>query len=144
MNKIYTIGFTRKQAEEFFGLLNEHSIDLVLDVRLNNASQLAGFSKYPDIKFFVETICDCEYIHDDNFAPLATTLQRFRSQQIPWEQYKKEFKEVMAQRDISNYIRQNYSDYLDKKIALLCSEATSEICHRKLIAPYFGVEIEHL
>ncbi len=91
MKKVYTIGFTKKRAEEFFGLLNEHHIDLVLDVRLNNASQLAGYTKFPDIKFFVETICHCEYIHDDNFAPLLATQQKFRSHTISWEQYSQEF-----------------------------------------------------
>lgn len=69
MECIYTIGFTKKSAKKFFGLLKENQIELLLDVRLNNTSQLAGFSKYPDIEFFLNEICQISYISDTHFAP---------------------------------------------------------------------------
>ena len=75
-NNIYTIGFTHKTAEDFFTILKKSGTSTLIDVRLNNTSQLAGFSKYPDIRFFLEQICNIKYIHDIKFAPeeLCTTL----------------------------------------------------------------------
>ncbi|MEG0566355.1 MAG: DUF488 family protein, partial [Hungatella sp.] len=69
MDKIYTIGFTKKSAEKFFDLLIRNNISIVLDIRLNNTSQLAGFSKFPDIKFFLEKIGGIDYLSDIRFAP---------------------------------------------------------------------------
>ena len=78
MIKIYTIGFTKKTAEQFFSILNDNHIDIVVDVRLNNSSQLAGFSKYPDIEFFLDKICSIGYKHDLHFAPSESTLTRYK------------------------------------------------------------------
>lgn len=78
MDKIYTIGFTQKDANYFFETLKPNDIGLVLDIRLNNSSQLSGFSKYPDIKYFLKKLCTIDYIHDTKFSPTESTLKRYK------------------------------------------------------------------
>ena len=78
MKTLYTIGFTKKTAEEFFYLLEKNRVATVIDVRLNNTSQLAAFSKFPDIKFFLRKIINTDYIHDLNFAPSENILNRYK------------------------------------------------------------------
>ena len=82
MNKLYTIGFTKKNAEKFFELIRKNDITLLVDVRLNNTSQLAAFSKYPDIEFFLKEICSCDYKHEILFAPEDSTLSRYKKKTI--------------------------------------------------------------
>lgn len=137
MECIYTIGFTKKSAKKFFGLLKENQIELLLDVRLNNTSQLAGFSKYPDIEFFLNEICQISYISDTHFAPEEWLLKEYKSKKIDWNQYVKFFDKIMDERDITNYIKHNYTAYQDNRICLLCSEEKAENCHRYLVAQKF-------
>lgn len=144
--EIYTIGFTKKSAEEFFEILKKAGIGLVLDIRLNNTSQMAGFTKRNDLEYFVREICDADYIHDTNLAPTQDILDRFRKKEIGWEEYEAEFLELLKDRKIE--------DTLDKKIfskptVLLCSEPTADSCHRRLVAEYLRdkweqIEIVHL
>lgn len=147
MIKVYTIGFTKKTAKQFFSILTENNIDTVVDVRLNNLSQLAGFSKYPDVEFFLDKICSIGYKHDLHFAPKDSTLTRYKKKQISWDEYEKEFAQTMLERNITEYIKANYSS--EGSICLLCSEPTPENCHRRLVANYFKeilneVQIIHL
>ena len=147
MIKVYTIGFTKKTAKQFFSILAENNIDTVVDVRLNNSSQLAGFSKYPDVEFFLDKICNIEYKHDLHFAPKDSTLTKYKKKQISWDEYEKEFAQTMLERKIIEYIKANYSS--EGSICLLCSEPTPENCHRRLVANYFKeifheVQILHL
>ena len=147
MNKVCTIGFTKKTAKQFFSILTKNNIDAVVDIRLNNSSQLAGFSKYPDIEFFLEKICNTGYKHDLHFAPKDSTLTRYKKKQISWDEYEKEFAQTMMERKITEYIKANYSS--EGSICLLCSEPTPENCHRRLVANYFKeifheVQILHL
>lgn len=137
MDNIYTIGFTKKSAEKFFGLLQKNGINILLDVRLNNTSQLAGVSKYPDIKYFLNQICNIQYISDTKFAPEEWILKDYKSKKISWDQYVVHFDELMEQRDINNYIFSNYDKFNDKNICLLCSEEKPVHCHRLLIAQRF-------
>lgn len=134
MNKLYTIGFSKKSAEKFFSILEENRIILLLDIRLNNTSQLSGFSKFPDIKFFLKKISNIEYIHDVNFAPKEITLKKYKKQLINWEEYKKEFISTMKERNIEKYIKK-YKNY--ENICLLCSEEEASKCHRSLVASIF-------
>lgn len=136
MNNICTIGFTQKNAKEFFSLLQKNDVDLLVDVRLNNTSQLAAFSKYPDIEFFLNEICGIEYLHEVIFAPEESTLKRYKKKEINWEQYVAEFSETMKKRNIRKYIADKFGSE-DRKICLLCSEPTPEHCHRRLIAEIF-------
>lgn len=146
MNKLYTIGFTQKTAEVFFELLKKNNIETVIDIRLNNTSQLAGFAKFPDIQYFLDEICGIKYIHDKMFSPTEETLKRYKNKEIDWKQYTEEFNQTMKMRTIDKHIEETYSNY--DKICLLCSEATSDKCHRRLVAAYFnkifGAEIIHI
>lgn len=134
MAKLYTIGFTQKSAEKFFMLLRENSVDVVLDVRLNNTSQLSGFAKYPDIKFFLESILDVKYINDKEFAPTDYILKRYKKKEILWDDYVSEFNELMNHRKIESYINAHYADCKDITYCLLCSESDYKNCHRSLVA----------
>ena len=145
--EIYTIGFTQKTAQNFFELLKNNNIEVVLDIRLNNTSQLAGFAKYPDIKYFLHEICNIDYVHDTEFSPTETTLKKYKKKEIKWEQYVEEFNQTMAKRNIHEYIQSNYAT--DKRICLLCSESTADQCHRRLVGNEFkevfnDLEIVHL
>lgn len=134
---IYTIGFTKKSAKYFFETIQSSNIDVVIDIRLNNTSQLAGFSKYPDIKFFLNELVNCEYIHDFKFAPSENILKDYKNKLIDWYGYVEQFDKMMSNEMICKYIKNNYSDYKGKNICLLCSEESHERCHRSLVALYF-------
>lgn len=143
--KIYTIGFTKKNAEEFFNLLRQPDLIRLVDIRLNNASQLAGFTKKKDLEFFLREINDIGYVHLPELAPTKEILDAYKKNGGDWGTYKKQFLSLMAARRIE--------DKLDKNIindgCLLCGEATPEHCHRRLVAEYLrdkwgNVEIVHL
>lgn len=138
MNQIYTIGFTKKSAETFFDLLKKNNIEVLMDVRLNNTSQLAGFSKYPDIEYFLRNICSTNYIHDIMFSPEEWILKDYKNKIITWEQYVSFFQELMEKREIENYIKSKYEVLSNKRICLLCSEEKPDFCHRALVAEYFS------
>jgi hypothetical protein len=134
---IFTIGFTKHTAESFFEKLKKNKIEILLDIRLNNTSQLSGFAKYPDIKFFSENLANCKYIHDINFAPSEKILNEYKKKLIDWDEYTSQFNCLMSNRDIENYILRNYSKYRSNNMCLLCSEFSPKQCHRSLVAVYF-------
>lgn len=134
MVKLYTIGFTQKSAEKFFSLLRDNDVDVILDVRLNNTSQLSGFAKFPDIKYFLESILGVRYINDKEFAPTESILKRYKKKEISWSDYVREFDELMNRRRIDNYINNHYADCKDRTYCLLCSESDYKNCHRSLVA----------
>lgn len=136
--KIYTIGFTKKTARKFFELLKNNGIDTLIDVRLNNTSQLAGFAKSPDIEYFLKEICDIKYIHDSTFAPTDKLLKDYKNKSVSWELYEQTFTEIMNSRKIEDYIANKYNFLEDRNICLLCSEDIAEKCHRRLVAQYFA------
>ena len=147
MKHLFTIGSSKKTAERFFDLLSENNIHCVLDVRLYNNYQLAGFSKYPDIKYFLKKIVDIEYISDSMFAPSEDLLTAYRNKQINWDEYTERFIQIMEMRGIVDYIEKRYPD-LDS-YCLLCSEDKPDKCHRRLLAEmiceHFGeYELKHL
>lgn len=142
---LYTIGFTRKSAEDFFTLLKNNNIKRLIDVRLNNVSQLAGFTKQDDLRFFLKEICGIDYSHIVDFSPTDNMLKRYKNKEINWNQYEKEFKELIMVRRIEKLV----DIELLKNACLLCSEPTAEKCHRRLVAEYFrkiykNVNIIHL
>ena len=147
MKKIFTIGSSRKTAEEFFELLKSEGVKKIIDVRLNNTSQLLAFAKYPDIEYFTKEILHGEYFHDKQFAPSEKILVRYKKNQIDWDDYETEFAALMDYRDIDTYIADKYST--QENYCLLCSEPTPEYCHRRLVAEKIrdvldDVEIIHL
>ncbi len=140
--KLYTIGFTKKTAEEFFTLLRDNNVSSVIDVRLNNTSQLSGFSKYPDIKFFLKQLCNINYIHDKNLAPTKEILSNYKKKVITWDEYEKLFKEILDEGNRDNQIIDKYKENLDG-VCLLCSEPNADMCHRRLVAEYIGEELKN-
>jgi uncharacterized protein (DUF488 family) len=129
---IYTIGFTRRSAEQFFEPLRAAGIRRLLDIRLNNTSQLAGFTKGGDLPYFLREICGIEYEHEPALSPTEEILDGYR-QDGDWERYEQEFLALMASRRVESV--------LDRKVfqtptVLLCSEPTSERCHRRLVVEY--------
>ncbi len=145
--KIYTIGFTKKNAETFFGLLKNSGVKTLIDVRLNNTSQLAAFAKGEDLQYFLREIAGIAYRHDTRFSPTEDLLRRYKNGETSWEEYEEEFLRIMAERNIEEHIR-HYADCASP-VCLLCSEATPEHCHRRLVAELFlkvfpDSEIVHL
>lgn len=143
--KIFTIGFTRKSAREFFGKLRRPGLLRLVDVRLNNLSQLAGFSKRDDLQFFCESVLGINYIHLPQLAPTQELLDAYKKKQGDWREYELQFLSLMAERKVEERVEQDAID----GCCLLCSEPAPELCHRRLVAEYFqqkwpNVEIEHI
>jgi uncharacterized protein (DUF488 family) len=144
--EIFTIGFTRKSAERFFGTLKRAGIELVIDIRRNNSSQLAGFAKRDDLAYFLRQLCRADYLHQPLLAPTQELLDRYRKGGESWESYEGEFLDLMARRRVEELID---PALFERRSALLCSEPTPERCHRRLVAEYLqqhwrDVEITHL
>ncbi len=129
---IYTIGFTQKSAQQFFELIKENEIQLLVDVRLNNTSQLAGFSKGSDLSYFLESICSTRYVHATEYAPTKQLLVDYKKGKISWEEYEIEFDKIMEQRKCCDDFVSRFGKF--DRVCLLCSEATPEHCHRRLVA----------
>ncbi len=147
MRKIFTIGFTKMTAEEFFTCLERNRVKRIVDVRLYNTSQLLAFSKYPDIEFFLRNLSGIDYVHDLQFAPSERILESYKKKYITWEEYEEAFAALMATRDIDKYILKNYAH--EENYCLLCTEVSPENCHRRLVAEKIkevlgDVEIVHL
>lgn len=143
---IYTMGFTQKRAEQFFEVIKKNDIEILIDVRLNNQSQLLGFTKGKDLVYFLSEICGCKYDHNILFAPTKDILQKYKKNEILWEEYEKQYNNLIEKRKIENIFKSKYSQY--SKILLLCSEPTPEHCHRRLLAEYLkeklGYNIFHI
>lgn len=140
--KTYTIGFTKKNAQNFFTLIKRNNVARIVDVRLNNTSQLAGFAKHDDLKYFLSELCNADYIHIKELTPTKDILDDYQKKIITWEIYEEKFLNLMSQRNIERLI--------DKSImengCLLCSEHKPHHCHRRLVVDYlnqhWGSEIE--
>jgi uncharacterized protein (DUF488 family) len=143
--KIFTIGFTKKSAEQFFDRLKQPGLVRLVDVRLNNVSQLSGFTKKNDLKFFLREICKIDYIHLSELAPTQDILDAYKKNGGDWSTYERQFLSLMSARQIEKRLDKN----LIAGSCLLCSEATPEHCHRRLVAEYLqqkwrDIEIQHL
>ena len=121
--EIYTIGFTQTTAERFFGRLKAAGVQRLLDVRLNNSSQLAGFAKARDLPFFLAELLGASYEHDPRLAPTQTLLDDYRKRKGDWATYEGRFLELMAERQIEHTL--SSADFATPT-ALLCSEAVAE------------------
>jgi len=129
---VYTVGFTQKSAEEFFAVLKNENIDLLIDIRLNNSSQLAGFSKGNDLKYFLKEICDIDYVHDLLLAPTKFILDGYKKKEIDWDTYEKQYRSLLIKRNATEIFFDKYIHF--GKICLLCSEPKPDLCHRRLLA----------
>lgn len=142
--KIFTIGFTKKSAEDFFETLERNEITEVIDVRLYANTQFAGFAKAPDLKFFLRQIASIEYRRDLKFAPTEEMFRSYKQQLISWEDYEKIFAQVMRERHIESHIQLNYSNSPEVRYCLLCAEVSPENCHRRLVAEKFAEVFERM
>lgn len=143
--KIFTIGFTKKSAERFFALLDRPDLKRVIDIRLNNSSQLAAFTKSDDLRFFLRRILGKDYIHLPELAPSADLLRTYRDGQADWAGYERDFLGLMRERRVAETL----SPALIDGGCLLCSEPMPDKCHRRLVAEHLAscwpdVVIEHL
>ena len=129
---IYTIGFTKKTAEVFFEILKANKIELLIDIRLNNRSQLAGFTKGKDLQYFLREICNAEYLYCEEYAPTKALLSSYQSGKTLWTEYETDFDSLLESRGDYKVFTKKYSKF--SRICLLCSEPTPEQCHRRLVA----------
>ena len=142
---MFTIGFTKKSARDFFSALRRPGLKRIADVRLNNVSQLAGFSKRDDLQFFAEAIGNISYVHLPELAPTQQMLDEYKKKRGSWADYETKFLNLMAQRRVEESVSKEVID----GSCLLCSEEKPEHCHRRLVAEYLkqkwgNLEIEHI
>ena len=131
--EVYTIGFTQRTAASFFGALRDAGIRRLVDVRLNNSSQLAGFTKRDDLGFFLKELCGAEYLHEPLLAPTQEILDALKKGKGSWEIYERDFLALMADRKIEERLSPGLFAI---PTALLCSEPTAAHCHRRLVLDY--------
>ncbi len=144
--EIYTIGFTKKSAKEFFDALKSAKIRRLIDIRLNNSSQLAGFTKQDDLAFFLKELCDAEYLHRPVLAPTKEILDDYKKKRITWDEYERRFTALMTERRIEEVINKGLFDI---PTCFLCSEPKPDKCHRRLVSEYLrdkwgNIRITHL
>jgi uncharacterized protein (DUF488 family) len=143
--KVFTIGFTKKTAREFFDKLRRPGLLRLIDVRLNNVSQLAGFTKRDDLLFFCQAVLSIGYLHLPELAPTQPMLDEYKKNGGDWLEYETKFLALMSERKVEDNIAKELID----GSCLLCSEPTPENCHRRLVAEYLrgkwsNIEIEHI
>ncbi|MGD0059844.1 MAG: DUF488 domain-containing protein [Verrucomicrobiia bacterium] len=143
--ELFTIGFTKKSAREFFTKLKEAGVRRLIDIRLNNTSQLAGFAKKEDLPYFLKEIGGIEYVHLPILAPTQDILDAYKKQKGDWQTYETQFLRLMADRQVENTVPKELLD----RACLLCSEEEPHHCHRRLVAEYLAakwgdVRITHL
>ena len=144
--EIYTIGFTKKTAGAFFGTLRAERIRRLVDVRISNTSQLAGFAKRDDLPYFLAELVGADYVHEPMLGPTRELLKGYRAGDIEWDMYERVFVDLMRERRIEEAVPRSL---FDERTVLLCSEPTPEQCHRRLVLEYLneawgGIDIVHL
>lgn len=131
--QIYTIGFTKKSAVEFFETLKREGIKRVIDIRLTNKSQLAGFTKQDDLRYFLQEICGAEYLHEPRLAPSKELLEGLRDKRMGWEEYARRFLELLQERQAKDIFN---PEFFQVPTVFLCSEAEADHCHRRIVAEH--------
>ncbi|MBE5231734.1 MAG: DUF488 domain-containing protein [Microcystis aeruginosa PMC 728.11] len=142
---LFTIGFTQKTAQKFFDDLQKAGVKRVIDTRLNNVSQLAGFSKKADLEYFLKVIGGIDYVHVLDLAPTQDILDEYKKKKVDWTIYEQKFRQLISSRSIETKV----SPDVINNACLLCSEAKPHNCHRRLVAEYLkdkwgNVNICHL
>ncbi len=131
--EVYTIGFTQRTAQSFFGALRSAGIKRLLDIRLNNTSQLAGFAKREDLAYFLSELCGAEYLHEPRLAPTEEILEAFKTHNGDWAEYERSFMALLAERKVEEAFS---PDLFAVPTVLLCSEPKPDRCHRRLVLEY--------
>ncbi len=143
--KVFTVGFTKKTAEQFFSKLQAAGVKRVIDIRLNNVSQLAGFAKRDDLKYLLRAIAGIDYLHVPELAPTQDILDAYKKQKGDWSVYEAEFLKLMEARHAEEIVPKETMNCA----CLLCSEHEPQCCHRRLVAEYLqqhweNVVIDHI
>lgn len=143
--QLFTIGFAQKSAETFFTKLKKAGVRRLIDIRLNNQSQLSAFAKKDDLRYFLREIGGIDYVHLPKLAPTQDMLDAYKKQKGAWETYEQAFRNLM----VSRKIEEEFKPELFESSCLLCSEHQPHHCHRRLVAEYLrdkwgSIEIEHL
>lgn len=131
---VSTIGFTQSTAASFFDRIRLSNVRKVVDVRLHNTSQLAGFAKADDLAYFLKKLCGAEYVHQSILAPTDDILKAFKKDKGDWHVYQHSFLKLMADRKIEARLKPE----MFQSACLLCSEATPHHCHRRLVCEYLN------
>jgi uncharacterized protein (DUF488 family) len=129
--ELFTIGFTKKTAEQFFTILQANHVECVIDIRRHPSGQLAGFTKREDLPYFLAHLIKCDYRHSDRLTPTEDMLADYRRDH-DWSRYAARFTALLTERDIPATV--DYGLFHAKRCCLLCSEPTPEHCHRSLVA----------
>lgn len=132
MLQIYTIGFSKKSLREFIKLLKNSKVTKLVDIRLNNTSQLAGYAKKDDLAYILELV-QIKYTHDKSLAPDRDLLDKYKKSDITWSEYKKRYNDILSNRKIKDRINEIIGD--DTPV-FLCSEEKADYCHRRLLVEY--------
>jgi uncharacterized protein (DUF488 family) len=134
--EVYTIGFTRRSAAAFFGALREAGIRRLVDVRLHNSSQLAGFAKRDDLAYFLGELCGAEYRHEPLLAPAEEQFDAYKRRgDLEWDAFARAYLALLAERRVEDRLS---PDLFAIPTVLLCSEPTAERCHRRLALDYLA------
>lgn len=136
---LWTIGFTQKSAETFFSLLRLSGTKRLIDVRLNNDSQLSGFAKRADLPYFLNELCQIDYLHVPEFAPTKGLLDRYRKYKGDWQAYADGYLELLELRCAESVLKRSELN----GSCLLCSEHLPHHCHRRLLAQYLNEKLDH-
>jgi len=131
---VSTIGFTKTTAEGFFERLFNAGVKKVVDVRLHNTSQLAGFAKADDLAYFLKRIGGIQYEHQPLFAPTDPMLKTYKKEKGDWNAYEKTFVGLISERQVEKLFTPETVD----GVCLLCSESTPHHCHRRLVCDYLN------
>lgn len=143
--KLFTIGFTKKTAEDFFTRLIRAGVKRLIDIRLNNVSQLAGFAKRDDLRYFISAIGEIDYFHRPDLAPTQEILDAFKKDKKGWTVYEREFRALLSSRKIESQLTPEFLH----EACLLCSEEKPDHCHRRLVFEYLNekwgnIKVQHL
>lgn len=137
--QLYTIGYSKKTAEEFFSILRDNGVKQIVDIRRHNTNQLAGFTKESDLPWFLDTIAGIDYSHELSLAPSEELMRAYRKEGLPFDEFAKQLRAEFAEREMPKLIDGS---------ALLCSEPKPDTCHRSVAAQYLAekgdVEVVHL
>jgi uncharacterized protein (DUF488 family) len=146
MSLLYTIGTQGRSLEQFITALRQAGVDAVIDIRLRNTSQLAGYSKKDDLAFLLREGFLIGYEHRPELAPTDGILDAYRRDH-DWPAYEATFIPLLEERQAETMGAQVIATY--RAPCLLCSEAKPAKCHRRLVAEYWaarlpGLEVVHL
>lgn len=140
--RLYTIGYSKKTAEEFFDILRDNGVTQVVDIRRHNSNQLAGFTKQSDLPWFLDTIAGIGYSHELALAPSEDLMRAYRKEGLPFDEFAAKLRKQFEDREMPTKATFDHA-------ALLCSEADPSTCHRLVASEYLaekwsGVEVIHL